>query len=109
MTIQSMIIFGRILQVVVLLLFSAVGWSHLLDPLEERPSWDWEGYELIGWKARVAGAVILVFMLVVLGITEHFIYKAIKPKTWEFSTSSEKIEMLHNDMEILKNKESTDE
>ena len=109
MTIPSMLIFVRLLQAVFILFLSAIGWSLLLNPEEERPSWDWEGDVPIGWKARVAGAIMLVLMLVVLGISEHCIYKTVKPKTWEFSTSSEKIEMLHNDMEILKNKETPNE
>ena len=94
--------FGRIIQIVAILILGGVGMCHLLNPIKERPDWDWEGDLMIGWKAQVFGACCIVAMFVVLFFTEHAIVKHINPDAWELSTRGEKIEMLHKDIRSLR-------
>ncbi len=97
------ICFVRVLQIAIIIIFGGIGMLHILDPPKERPSWDWEGDILIGKKAQIFGVFFIVLMFIALALTEHTIIKRIKPNTWEYATKNEKLEMLHNDMENLKN------
>ena len=99
----ELICFIRVLQIIIIIIFGGVGMSNILDPPKERPSWDWEGDILIGKKAQIFGISFIVLMFIALALTEHTIIKQIKPKTWEYATKNEKLEMLHNDMENFKN------
>ena len=94
--------FGRIIQIVAILILGCVGMCLLLNPIKERPDWDWDGDMMIGWKARVFGVCCIVAMFVALFFTEHAIVKHINPDAWELSTRGEKIEMLHKDIQSLR-------
>ena len=93
----------RVLQIIAIIIFGGVGMSNILDPPKERPSWDWEGDILVGKKAQIFGIFFIILMFCALALTEHTIIKQIKPNTWEYATKTEKLEMLHNDIENFKN------
>ena len=94
--------FGRIIQIVAIVILGGAGMCLLLNPIKERPDWDWYGDVMVGWKAQVFVACCIVAMFVALFLTEHAVVKHINPDAWELSTRGEKIEMLHKDIQSLK-------
>lgn len=106
--------FGRILQIATIIILGGVGMCLLLTSIKERPDAVWEDDGMhygmhctryksrFGWKDQVFGACCIVAMFVALFLTERTVVKYINPDAWEFSTRGEKIEMLHKDIQSLK-------
>lgn len=94
--------FMRIMQIVAIVILGGSGMYLLLNPIKERPDWDWDGDVMVGWKAQVFGACCIVAMFVALFFAEHAIVKHINPDAWELSTRGEKIEMLHKDIQSMR-------
>lgn len=107
--ITELLLFIRITQIVAIVILGGAGLRFLLNPGEETPVSDWDGPDgdwdddvICGWKAQAFGACCIVAMFVVLFLTEHTLVKHISPDTWELSTQGEKIEMLHKDIQSLR-------
>lgn len=101
--------FVRITQIVAIVILGGAGMCHLLNPGKETPVCDWDGPDgdrndpwIAGWKAQAFGAFCIVTMFVLLFHTEHTLVKHINPDAWELSTRGEKIEMLHKDIQSLR-------
>lgn len=101
--------FTRITQIVCIVILGVSGMFLLLNSSEEIPVSDYDGPDvdwledlMVGWKAKAFGACCIVAMIVLLFHTEHTFVKPIKPVSWELSTRDEKIEILHKDIQLLK-------
>lgn len=109
--------FMRVMQIVAIVILGGSGVYLLLNPIKERTDEVWEDdgmhygmhrtlytrYEnRFGWKARVFGACCIVGMFVALFLTEHTVVKHINLNAWELLTRDEKIEILHKNIQSLR-------